>query len=113
MNDFEQILCISKPWCYFDEINEEIEQYSLHAFGDASKKAFCSVIYLVMKIASGYHCKLVTSKSRVVPLKEVSRLELIAALILARLSQALNLSLKSVKYYWKKIQSSEEIIIKM
>ena len=72
LNDFEQILCISIPRCYFDEINEEIEQYSLqyslHAFGDASKKAFCSVIYLVMKIASGYHCKLVTSKSRTVPL---------------------------------------------
>ena len=87
MNDFEQILCISIPHCYLDEINQEIEQYSLHAFSDASKEAFCSVIYLVMKIASGYHCKLVTIKSSVVPLKEMSipRSELIAALILARL----------------------------
>ena len=48
LNDFEQILCISILRCYFGEINEEIEQYSLHAFGDASKKVFCSVIYLVM-----------------------------------------------------------------
>ena len=82
-NDFEQILCISIPCCYCDEINEEIKQYSSHTFGDASKKAFCSVIYLVMKIASRYHCKLVTNKSRVVPLKEMSvpRLELIATLI--------------------------------
>ena len=82
---------------YFDEINEEIEQYSLHAFGDASKKAFCSVIYLVMKIVSGYHCKLVTSKSRVVPLKEMSvpRLELIAVLILARLLNNVKHSLES------------------
>ena len=97
LNDFEQILCISIPRCYFDEITEEIEQYSLHAFGDASKKAFCSVIYLVMKIASGYHCKLVTSKSRVVPLKEMSvpRLELIAALILARLLNNVKHSLES------------------
>ena len=96
-NDFEQILCISIPRCYFDEINEEIEQYSLYAFGDASKKAFCSVIYLVMKTASGYHCKLVTSKSRVVPLKEMSvpRLELIAALILARLFNNVKHSLES------------------
>ena len=79
-------LCISCPRCYFDEINEEIEQYSLHAFGDASKKAFCSAIYLVRKIASGYHCTLVTSRSIDVALKEISvaRLELIAALILAR-----------------------------
>ena len=97
LNDFEQILCISIPRCYFGEINEEIEQYSLHAFGDASKKAFCSVIYLVMKSASGYHCKLVTSKSRVVPLKEMSvpRLELIAALILARLLNNVKHSLES------------------
>ena len=87
LNEFDKILCISIPRCYFDEINEEIEQYSIHAFGDASKKAFCSVVYLVMKIASGHRCKLVTSKSRVVPLKEMSipRLELIAASILARL----------------------------
>ena len=83
LNDFEQIPCISIPRCYFDQINGEIEQYSLNAFGDTSKKAFCSVIYLVMKIASGFHCKLVNSKSRVVSLKEMSvpRLELIAALI--------------------------------
>ena len=93
LNDFEQILCISIPRYYFDEINEEIEQYSLHAFGDASKKAFC----YVMKIASGYHCKLVTSKSRVVPLKEMSvpRLELIAALILSRLLNNVKHSLES------------------
>ena len=43
LNDFEQILCISIPSCYFYEINKEIEQYSFHAFRDASKKAFCSV----------------------------------------------------------------------
>ena len=87
LNDFEEILCSSIPRCYFHEINEEIEQYSLHEFGDTSKKAFCSAICQVMKIASGYHCKLVTIKSRVVPLKEMSvpRFELIAALILARL----------------------------
>ena len=72
LNDFEQNPCISIPRRYFDEINEEIEQYSLHASGDASKKAFCSVIYLVIKIASGYHYTLVTSKSRVVPQKNVS-----------------------------------------
>ena len=97
LNDFEQILSISIPRCYFDEVNEEIEQYSLHAFGDASKEAFCSVIYLVMKIASDYHCKLVTSKSRLVPLIEMSipRLELIAALILARLLNNVKYSLES------------------
>ena len=97
LNDFEQIPCISIPRCYFDETNEEIEQYSLHAFGDTSKKAFCSVIYLVMKIASGYHRKLVTSKTRVVPLKEMSvpRLELIATLILARLLNNVKHSLES------------------
>ena len=97
LNNFEQILCILIPRCHFDEINKEIEQYSLHAFGDASKKAFCSVIYLFMKIASSYHCKLVTSKLRVVPLKEMSvpRLELIAALVLARLLNNVKHSLES------------------
>ena len=107
LNDFEQITCISIPCCYFDDINQEIEQYSSHAFGAASKKAFCSVIYLVMKIASGYRCKLVTSKSGVVPLKEMSvpRPELVAALILARLLNNVKHSLESQIlfesiYYW-------------
>ena len=87
LKDLEKIASIILPRCYFDGAYGDIKQYSLHAFCDASNKAYCAVIYLVTKTELGYHSRFIASKSRVVPLKKLTipRLELIAALILARL----------------------------
>ena len=60
----------------------------LYGFGDASKKAYCAVIYFVYRFEDGKtHVRLVASKTRVAPLKELSipRLELMSARILAQL----------------------------
>lgn len=59
-------------------------QYSLHCFCDASTKGYGCCIYLVSPDANGeLHCHLLTSKSRVAPLRghSVPRLELCAALL--------------------------------
>ena len=66
---------------------DETESYSLHVFGDASEKAFPTIIYVVMKVHSAYHTRLITSKSGVAAIKPltVPRMELLAALISARL----------------------------
>ena len=87
LKDLENALSITLPRCYFDVAQGDMEQYSLHGFCDASNKAYCAVIYLVQKTDVGYKSTFVASKSRVVPLKKLTipRLELIAALILARL----------------------------
>ena len=65
----------------------------LHGFSDASEKAYAAVVYMRSCYDNGtVDVKLVTSKSRVAPLSKQSipRLELLGALILARLADALS-----------------------
>ena len=78
---------LSIPRCYLDGDSQEVESYSLRGFCDASKVAYAAVIYLLIKTASGYFVKFIASKTRVSPLREQSipRLELLSALLLARL----------------------------
>jgi len=69
----------------------------LHGFGDASKKAYCSVIYLVCHTDAGVSVELLTSKTRVAPLKALSipRLELMSAWMLAKQMRAVLGALES------------------
>ena len=59
----------------------------LHGFGDASKLGYCACVYLVSRNSALNVSRLVVSKTRVSPLKEMSipRLELTAAFLLSRL----------------------------
>ncbi|XP_037827391.1 uncharacterized protein LOC119615458, partial [Lucilia sericata] len=63
---------------------------NIHAFADASKKAYGACIYVVSKCEDGMVSSLVCAKSRVAPVKEVSlpRLELCAALLSVKLLDA-------------------------
>ncbi|XP_022807946.1 uncharacterized protein LOC111344944 [Stylophora pistillata] len=72
--------------CYFQEVTEKIASCSLHGFGDASSKAYAAVIYLHVTTTTGSYVKFLGSRSRVAPVKQetIPRLELLAALILAR-----------------------------
>lgn len=60
-------------------------EQELHRFADASEKAYAAVLYIKNKI--NQNTSLVMAKSKVAPIKQVSlpRLELCAALLLARL----------------------------
>ncbi|GFX04291.1 integrase catalytic domain-containing protein [Trichonephila clavipes] len=82
------------------------ESIELHAFSDASEKAYGSSIYLKSVSALGeVKVCLVTSKSRVSPLKQISipRLELCGAVLAAKLmkkvKEALNLQITAV-HFW-------------
>ena len=74
--------------CYFQGVKEKIISCSLHGFGDASRKAYATVIYLQITTTMGSYVKFLASRSRVAPVKEetIPRLELLAALIVARLT---------------------------
>ena len=59
----------------------------LHAFGDASERAYGACIYLRLPLVQGYQVSLVIARTRVAPIKKLSlpRLELMSALLCARL----------------------------
>lgn len=62
----------------------------LYGFSDASERAFAAVVYIRERIEDGsYYIALISAKTKVAPLKLVSlpRLELCAAVLLARLAR--------------------------
>lgn len=85
---------------------EDSLRLEIHGFADASEKAYGAVLYLRCLSATGpITVNLLSSKSRVAPLKAVSipRLELCAALLLAKLSkkviESLKLNIDIIKFY--------------
>ena len=77
-------------WCLYAGVQEKVQSVCLHGFGDASKRAYCPVVYLVIRTGIGSYVRLITSKTRVAPSKNntIPRLELLSGLILARLVSA-------------------------
>ena len=93
------------PRCYFPK-GTQLETLQLHGFCDASEQAYTSVIYLRVVGSDGkVHVTLVTSKTKVAPIKRLTipRLELCGALLLAQLlhhvKELFHVSLSSV-YTW-------------
>jgi hypothetical protein len=84
-NDWLDELCKTKSIeidrCLYKNPNEEILEYQLHGFADASNKAYSAVVYILCRTQNGIHTQLIASKSRVAPLKRltISRLELMSA----------------------------------
>ena len=75
------------PRCYFPK-EVAVHSVQLHGFSDASENAYAGVVYLRVSDTSGnVHLTLVTSKTKVAPIKRLSipRLELCGAQILAQL----------------------------
>ena len=77
-------------------VTEHSSTYQLCGFGDASNKAYAAVVYLRTRNGEDTHCQIVCSKSRVSPMQELTipRLELLSALLLARLLTSVAKALK-------------------
>ena len=83
LEELKYIRSVSIPRCYFESRPVEIQ---LHAFSDASERAYAAVVYLHSSYEDGrIVVRLVSSKSRVAPLKRqtIPRLELLGAVIQA------------------------------
>lgn len=86
--------------------NEILTNIQIHGFADASIKCYGECIFLRSTNEQGEHtAKLICAKSKVAPLKVISlpRLELCAALLLARLASRIVPKLKlniAKKYFW-------------
>ena len=78
---------IRVPRCYFFGVAGRVRSTSPQGFSDASVNAYAAVVYLKIETVDETYLKFVMSKTRVAPLVEqtIPRLELLSALILARL----------------------------
>ncbi|XP_044753725.1 uncharacterized protein LOC123313086 [Coccinella septempunctata] len=92
------------PRCY-SLLIPQAEMIELHTFSDSSKEAFAAVTYLRIKSEEKIEISLVSSKTRVAPLKPISipRLELQGAVLGCRLSTIISKSLEIPihrTYFW-------------
>ena len=106
--ELPMLIKIYVPRCYVAP--EQIPTYhQIHGFSDASEKAYAAVVYLRTVYDNGRNVaiNIITSKTRVAPLKKQSipRLELLGVTILARLMFTVQGLLKTTLrdpelYYW-------------
>ena len=87
---------ISVPRC-LHEGTKAPDKCSLHGFADASLKAYCAVIYFVSQADGRIHVEMLTSKTRVSPLKRqtIPRMELMAGRVLAQLMHTVKAALQN------------------
>jgi len=80
LQDLQEVQRLLVPRCVYAGLEEEIVSCTIHGFGDASEKAYCAAVYLVLEASRGYHPVLLSSKTRVAPLsrQSIPRLELLS-----------------------------------
>lgn len=106
LNSLKQVEKLSIPRCYISNLdNYEAVNVQLHVFCDASKDCSATVAYLRTQRQCVVEVSIVMAKSRVAPisLSTIPRLELVAALLGARLGNTIQreLTIKIDKIvYW-------------
>ena len=97
IDDLKRVETITFDRCVYSKVRGDIQSCELHGFGDASERAYCAVVYFVCRTSTGVHVQLLTAKTRVAPLKALSipRLELMSALMLAKLVDSVKKALAS------------------
>ena len=104
VDEFKALSNLKIPRCYF-QCNTKPANIQLHCFSDAASQGYAAVVYLRCEYPNGnVDVKFVASKTRVAPVKQQSipRLELLGAVILARLAHTI-LSLfpmQIASFYW-------------
>ncbi|KAL5500600.1 hypothetical protein EMCRGX_G012191 [Ephydatia muelleri] len=87
MTNIAQMSPVTVPRFYLAGLDNLCGTCTLQGFCDASLKAYAAVVYLRIQTVAGCVVRLVASKSRVAPVRTqtIPRLELLSALLLAKL----------------------------
>ena len=96
LKELEEASIIEVERCVLGQAGEELKECHLHGFCDAIEKAYCCMIFLHIVTEKEEKVTLLTSKTRVTPLKSMSipRLELTAARILAQMKDTVTRALE-------------------
>ena len=107
VNKLKKISQINVPRYCFLGASNVVMSINLHGFSDSSINAYSAVIYAQVETSHGFTSSLITSKTKVAPVKRLSipRLELLGCLLLATLMQSVCEAFKDVivvnkKYFW-------------
>ena len=105
LNDLKIIKQISMSRFIYGAFKEQICNIELHCFFDSSLQAYSSVIYIRAITNLNVKVNLISSKTKVSPMKEVTipRLELLSCALLTKLLQSVlkGISLNTASiYYW-------------
>ncbi|KAL4008001.1 hypothetical protein ACER0C_001853 [Sarotherodon galilaeus] len=106
LRDLQNLSSIKISRCYVPSTSDQVKQYELHSFSDASVTGYgvCSYLRTVTKFGE-VQCTLVMGKARVAPTKvtTIPRLELSAAVVATRTADFLKreLEIQNIQeYYW-------------
>ena len=88
---------VTIPRCVYGVTSQPIQSARLVGFCDASTKAYAAVVYMRFESEDNVNVKLLTAKTRVTPVggMTIPRLELLSALLLAKLITSTSAALKS------------------
>ena len=87
VQDLQEVPAVTTPRYLYEDSAGEFDACELWGFCDASMTAYAAVVYIVARDGTSRLVRFVTSKTRVAPTQTqtIPRLELLAALLLARL----------------------------
>ena len=96
ISELGQVNVIQISRCVTSEPDTKELVSVLEASGYASSSAYAAVVYLIIKSRTSTQVRLIASRTRVAPLKKqtIPRLELLAALILTRLTARIKTTLE-------------------
>ena len=121
MTDLQRVDNVRVNRYYFRRQKTKVKSAVLHGFGDASRGAYCAVVYLCIESEDKYRTSLIAAKTQVASSTPMTipRFELLAALILAHLVSAVREALTQAihieeVYCWKDhtlIMEDREVVI--
>ena len=87
LNELVEVKFIEIDRCLYKNPSDDILEYQLHGFAAPSNKAYSAVVHILCGTENEIYARLITSKSRFVPLKKlpIPGIVLMSTTLLARL----------------------------